>query len=570
MCRLLPFWKSVFEELDITPHMILALRSPDEVFGSLRNRSLLPGLAGFSITCADKSHLLWLRHVLESEHHTRGMSRVVVTYDGLLADSKTTCERIIAGTHPEFRVSLDEAAPSIDAFLSTRLKHHVSEQGSPRAAVVTDVYELLAGHADGRALDLQRLDDVRSALNAVEAAYAPLRAANRLSSPSASLWETEMLERLSDRVAVSATLAPRPLFLSAMPDEPGHVYRIVHHAAALKAAGIPARWLPVAEADDIPLDIDVLVVWRAPWDERLARLYQICRARNIPVGFDIDDLVFDPAVMSVETWDYLRSADEQFRRDWLDHLVPGYARTLSESDFALVSTEPLARAARAAGKPAYVLPNGLDQAMIASADAALADPAARPLDGHLRLGYVSGTPTHQKDFAEIVPVLASLLQETPNVVLTIVGWLAMGEFPELMPYRERIELRPLVPFGERFREYARFDINLAPLQGGNPFCEGKSELRYYEPALVNVPTVASATLPFQNAIKHGETGFCARTIDEWYTCLRLLVHDPTVRSRLGRQAHSHAVASFGPDAQSAAARRIFLTIRGIGGTRPHQ
>lgn len=565
MCRLMPFWKSLFDDLDITPRIILGLRRPHEVFGSLRARLLVPGMEGASITCPEKAHLLWLRHVLEAEYHTRGLNRAVVSYDGLLANWRTTCERIMLETQFVFPVSLDEAAPSIEAFLSRRHNHHGSNDASPRVAVADEVYDLLAGLVqDGREVDLGRLDEVRSGLNAVEAAYAPLRAGSRRSNPNASLWENEMLERLSDRVVLGAGRDVRVLFVSGNPDACGHVYRVSHHAAALNAAGISAAWVPVTQTDNSALEADVVVIWRVPWNERLERLYRLCRAHHVPVGFDVDDLIFDPSVMNVETSDYLRSADAQTRRNWLEHLVPGYARTLAESDFAVVSTEPLARAARAVGKVAYVLPNGLDRTMIAAAQAAYEHPE-RPSDGYVRVGYASGTPTHQRDFAEIAPVLASLLKGSPGLMLTVVGCLEIAEFPDLAPYRDRIEIRPLVPFDERFKEYARFDINLAPLQNGNPFCEGKSELKYYEPALVAVPTVASATTPFRRAIRNGETGFCARTQEEWRTCLRLLIQDPAARRRLGLLAQVHAMAAFGPDAQSASARRVFLSVLGRTG-----
>ena len=90
-------------------------------------------------------------------------------------------------------------------------------------------------------------------------------------------------------------------------------------------------------------------------------------------------------------------------------------------------------------------------------------------------------------------LIAALLDQLPSVMLTVVGHLDLDEFPELTGKRDRIETRPLVPHRELLNEYARLDVNLAPLECGNlrfPFCEGKSELKYFEAALVKVPTVA--------------------------------------------------------------------------------
>ena len=70
-------------------------------------------------------------------------------------------------------------------------------------------------------------------------------------------------------------------------------------------------------------------------------------------------------------------------------------------------------------------------------------------------------------------------------------------------------MRNLVPLGELARELARFDINLAPSQVGNPFCESQSEFKFWRAALVDVPTIASPTGPFIRAIREGYTGFLA-------------------------------------------------------------
>ena len=70
--RLLPLWFAVLAELQIAPAIALAVRNPLEVAASLKARD------GFTTT---KSLLLWLRHTLESEQHSRGRPRSIVMYD---------------------------------------------------------------------------------------------------------------------------------------------------------------------------------------------------------------------------------------------------------------------------------------------------------------------------------------------------------------------------------------------------------------------------------------------------------------------------------------------------------
>ena len=356
----------------------------------------------------------------------------------------------------------------------------------------------------------------------------------------------------------------RVLFVSCAPETRGHTYRVVHHVSALRVAGMEASWMPLSEAIRANVDdLDVVVAFRAVWNSEWESLLGRCRTGGTSFGFDVDDLLFDSRIMMVEYFDYLRSLTEDERNVWMRD-IEGYHQTLMRSDFALVSTSPLAEAVRTLGKPAYVLSNGVDAAMIAKADAALAasDGRSSAVTSRVRLGYASGTPTHQKDFAVVAPVLAVLLDERPELELTVVGFLDMEEFPSLYRHRGRIELRSHVPHLELFQEYARFDINLAPLQCGNPFCESKSELKYFEAALVAVPTVAAATTPYRAAIQNGETGFCARSPEEWRDSLLTLLSSAEERARIGRNARRHAIATFGPEAQSAAASKTFAAIIG--------
>ena len=123
----------------------------------------------------------------------------------------------------------------------------------------------------------------------------------------------------------------------------------------------------------------------------------------------------------------------------------------------------------------------------------------------------------------------------------------LDEFPMFDDLRDQIEWRDIVPLADLPSELARLDVNLAPLEAGNPFCEAKSDLKYFEAALVDVPTVASPTGPFRRAIDHGVTGFLADSEDECRSALEKLVVDADLRRTVGRAAHDAVVFSHGPE-----------------------
>ena len=183
----------------------------------------------------------------------------------------------------------------------------------------------------------------------------------------------------------------------------------------------------------------------------------------------------------------------------------------------------------------------------------------------MRIGYFSGTLTHQSDFRMIAPVLIRLLEEFPALMLTVAGDFDLGQFPEFTEFADRVEKRPFVDWRHLPAEIARVDINLIPLVI-NAFTEGKSELKYYESALVEVPSVASPTLVYQSVIKYGTNGFLARTSDDWYTALRAMIVDSGLRRRVGKQAHSHAIEHYAPRShcKSRSSGRIAVFCRTTG------
>jgi len=114
-CRLLPLWSRVVDEFDAEVKCVLPLRHPQEVAESLRIRD------GFSYP---KSYLLWLRYVLEGESASRRLSRVFLTYDGLLRDWRSGMDRLANALALVWPHSGAAAETEIDRFLQTEHRHH--------------------------------------------------------------------------------------------------------------------------------------------------------------------------------------------------------------------------------------------------------------------------------------------------------------------------------------------------------------------------------------------------------------------------------------------------------------
>mgnify|MGYP004706715949 FL=1 len=81
---------------------------------------------------------------------------------------------------------------------------------------------------------------------------------------------------------------------------------------------------------------------------------------------------------------------------------------------------------------------------------------------------------------------------------------------------------------------AEMDINLAPLVD-NVFNRAKSEIKWLEAALVNVPTIASDLGSFAQMISEGGTGILASDT-EWYEKLKELIISSEKREILATNA----------------------------------
>lgn len=164
MCRLLPMWHEVLRELACQPLFVLSLRSPAEVAHSLCKRD---GLA------EEASCLLWLTHMLEAEFQTRGQPRAFVNYKCLLSDWRKTAVAIGQTLGLAWPVAVEDAAPSIEAFIDPSLRHHVDDATLPDHPVcrlAQEGFELLSAQYP----DPVKLDRLRAQTVELVSIVAPL------------------------------------------------------------------------------------------------------------------------------------------------------------------------------------------------------------------------------------------------------------------------------------------------------------------------------------------------------------------------------------------------------------
>jgi glycosyltransferase involved in cell wall biosynthesis len=317
-------------------------------------------------------------------------------------------------------------------------------------------------------------------------------------------------------------------------------YRCEHQAEQLRFLGLT---VDIAYFDQIDYgealrNYEFFWLHRVPHTPGVEQLIFSAQKMGKPVIFDTDDLIFDE-----EKVPYVRAL-ELMSQDEVDLFYDGvrrYHHTLSLCRFATVTTEPLRETIRQLfpNVQCFVNPNTLSDAQVAQAEEALRQ--SRPLEDKkiVRIAYLSGTRTHHVDFKECSSALVRILEVYPCVKLMLVGHLDLGG--EFDRFGDRVERSPLVPWQQLPCLLRNVDINLAPLELNNPFTEAKSALKYFEAAVMGVPTIASDVKAYSGSIHPGENGFLCRTDDDWFSSMSRLVEDAELRREMGNRSKAEVL-----------------------------
>lgn len=372
--------------------------------------------------------------------------------------------------------------------------------------------------------------------------------------PKEMLWDNQSLDTRLDALRRGK---PRIAWLYEKRDTSTFRYRCFNPPATLEKMrpDIGAAWF---ERQDIPAlikelsGIDVLVICRFRYDAELARLIVAANGAGTRLLFDCDDMVFDinQVHLVLDTLD--QPTDAEVHWDFWFAYFGRMAATARLCEAAITTNEFLAARISQAFPylPVHIVPNYFapDQEEVSRALLAAKRKRGFQGTGDITIGYFSGTPTHNKDFAIAVPALARLMAENSSVRLRIVGFPPPSE--ALQPFMDRVEILPLQDPLNLQRVIAEVEINIAPLQD-NLFTNCKSELKFFEAAAVGTWTIATPTLPFRHAIQDGVTGRLARA-HEWDLALAEaieLVSKPEAYAEIAEKAASDVYDRYGSERQ---------------------
>lgn len=335
-------------------------------------------------------------------------------------------------------------------------------------------------------------------------------------------------------------------------------YRVDHQIEELEAAGLTVQKV---NAWDMKTDIlrhaRTFIIFRCPLSDEVESLIIQAKKLNKRVIYDIDDLVIDTAYTDSIPFVKAMTAHD---KSCYDDGVRRMGETLKLCDCAITTTEGMADELKKYVPRVYINRNVASELMIDYSNIAiyrrdvlpsLQSSSVLPEDRvpykraierrdkkqktqEIRIGYFSGSITHNADFNLVLPALSKVMETHRNVTLMVGGELDVPD--ALMPFSDRIVTFPFCDWRRLPNYIASCDINIAPLEN-TLFNRAKSENKWIEASLVKVPTVASNVGAFKKMIQDGVTGFLCDDCEDWCAVLERLIIDSGLRKSVGESSY---------------------------------
>ena len=353
--------------------------------------------------------------------------------------------------------------------------------------------------------------------------------------------ETEFPKEILDEVINTIKHTPHPKHILIIDGVENQIpqctrYRVINKAEQLRSFSHEV-W--TVNASDFQMGYaeyaSQIIIYRTPYSEQFKQLIELAHKYNKPVFYDIDDLVYDTSY--TDQLDYVKTLGKQ-EKEAYDSGVRSYGKLMELCDAFITSTTDLKNELLKLGKPVYLNRNLASEELISISEQAI-DKTIKDKK-KIKIGYFSGSITHNENFDLIRSAILKILKEFPQTELHLVGYLTIPD--EMKNYKKQLIVHDFLDWTLLPSLVAEMDINLAPLVD-TVFNRAKSEIKWLEAALVGVTTVASDIGSFSEIITNETTGFLVAD-GMWYEQLKDLVDNKTKLEFLGTNAKREAISTY--------------------------
>jgi glycosyltransferase involved in cell wall biosynthesis len=266
------------------------------------------------------------------------------------------------------------------------------------------------------------------------------------------------------------------------------------------------------------------------------------RRLRLPILYDLDDPLF--SVSAYATYGNMAALDPALKRHFITE-APKYLSMMNGADILSVSTPGMVEhSAYYTPRPVYLRRNFADAETLDAGTNAMARRA--PPDGIFRIAFASGSQGHEVDLAEIIAPLSDFILATPDRRLLALGHVDLAHFPAAL--HPRIEAVTFTRYPQYLAALARADCAVMPLCD-DAFNQCKSAVRLLDAGAVGLPVIGSAVGDLPHVLRHGETGFVARSAQDWQGALETLCKDKAGAGQMGQAARKDMETHWRPSDQ---------------------
>lgn len=318
-------------------------------------------------------------------------------------------------------------------------------------------------------------------------------------------------------------------------------YRAFNQAEELNIHGIKTS---VVMQDDPFLvkyvdKCQVFIFQRTFMTPKIEKMIAKIKQQKKEIIFETDDLVFDAKyIKQTDLYQNKMNSAEKIQ------YKKGIGSEIIKDKYTKVcttTTSYLAQKIEKYEKKVFIVKNKLSNHELELTQNIL-DNLPKEEDQAVRIGYFSGSSSHNKDFASIVEALMEILEKNQKVKLFLAG--PLDVYNKLNKYKNRIVVMPFVSRDKYYENIWKIDINIAPLILGDSFCESKSEIKFTETGVLKIPTVAVRNQTFSETIEDGVDGFLADNKKEWVEKIEKLIKDEKLRKEMGEKAREKVLRDY--------------------------
>lgn len=336
-------------------------------------------------------------------------------------------------------------------------------------------------------------------------------------------------------------------------------YRCYNFIEALKDSSFDITYFTSSEIHNITnhiSSIDIVILQRAAWDPEIANLIFCAKKENKVIVYDMDDLFY--SVEHAKTYINHISLDYNVNNIWLYFgMASSYGEIAKKCDYFITTTDPLKENMfDDFNKKSYAINNFLNDEQIVESNYVVNN---RIYDeSKFVIGYFSGSASHKNDFRVVEKAIINLMKKYDNIFLKIVGFMTLDGELEKFEKDGRVIIKDFCPYQKLQYEIGTVDINLIPLVN-NEFNSCKSELKFFESAIVKVPSCITPTSVYKQIINNNVNGVLCRTGD-WEKNIEKMYLDKNFRNQIAENAYKTACQKYLPKLQTQKIEKVYYNI----------